>query len=95
VDDKERSVPVVHAQAYQSPAGDLGLVFANWTDQDQSVTIEVNQRDWGVVVGQSYQMRTWLNGAWSAPTEQVLGKEITVMVPKLSPLIIQITKKAK
>ena len=95
VDDKERAVPVVHAQAYQSPAGDLGLVFSNWTDEDRTVTIEVNQRDWGVVVGQSYQMRTWLNGAWSAPTEQVLGKEITVMVPKLSPLIIQITKKAK
>jgi hypothetical protein len=93
--DKERSVPVVHAQAYQSPAGDLGLVLANWTDEDRSVTIEVNQRDWGVVVGQSYPMRTWLDGAWSTPTEQVLGKEITVTVPKLSPMIIRISKKVQ
>jgi hypothetical protein len=93
--DKVRPVPVVHAQAYQSPGGDLGLVLANWTDEDRSVIIEINQRDWGVAVGQSYQMRTWVNGGWSTPTEQVLGKELPVTVPKLSPMIIQISKKAK
>jgi hypothetical protein len=37
-------------------------------------------------------MRTWSGGAWNTPKEQVLGKELTVTVPKLSPMILQISK---
>lgn len=94
VDDRERSVPVVWAQAYKSPAGDLGLVLANWTDQDRQVTLTVNRRDWGIAVGTPCQVRTWSAGAWHAPARQILGAELTITVPKLSPVILRVSPDA-
>jgi len=88
----------------------LGAVAADWTPTAQghySQTFENypkpgNQYPEGDSMGRlstgntrKGPMRPWVSGAWSNTTEQVLGEVITVTVPKLSPMIVQISKNAE
>ncbi len=83
-------LPVVLAECYRSFKGDIGIVLANHTDTEQTISIPWNQKDWGIKIGTGITRTDWVSSKWSAPVTSKLTKMLNVTVPARSPAVIKI-----
>lgn len=86
------TLPVVLAECYRAPNGDIGLVLVNHTAQEQSISIPWNFKDWGFKLGESVVRQDCRDAKWTAGTPSKLGQSVAVSVPAYSPLIIRISR---
>lgn len=83
-------LPVVLAECYRSAKGEIGIVFANHTDTDQSISIPWNTKDWGIKIGASITRTDWVSGNWTPTIKQKLTGTLSITVPARSPAIVKL-----
>lgn len=86
----EFSIPVVFAEAYRSPEGAIGLVLANHTEQEQTVNIPWNARDWGFKEGTQVKRMDCTGGVWSPACEYTIGKTVSVTIPAKNAVVVKL-----
>lgn len=86
----EYSIPVVFTEVYRSPAGAIGLVFANHTDREQTVTFPWNVRDWGYPVGLQVKRSECIGGKWGKAVDYVIGEKFSVTIPPKNAAVIKL-----
>ncbi len=89
-DTIDYDLPVVLAECYRSAKCEIGIVLANHTDTDQTISIPWNQKDWGIKTGADVTRTDWVNGIWSAAVTSKLTSRLSITVPARSPAVIKI-----
>ena len=84
--------PVVLAECYRSPQGEIGIILTNRTDKDHTINIPWNTKDWGLAVGTNITRSDYLNGNWTEGAVQPLPKELSITIPAYSPMIVKLTQ---
>ena len=82
-DGRDREVPAVFHAAWQSPAGALGIVMANWTTHEQTVTI-VDPR-----LGQQATVHT-AGSTLISETIRITDDATTVPLPPLTCVLVEV-----
>jgi len=80
-DGRERGVPALFHAAWQSPTGDLGVVMANWTTDEQTVTIADPR------LGQQVAVHT-AGAALTCQTIDMADEGAAVTLPPLSCVLV-------
>ena len=66
------------------------MVLANHTEQEQTVDIPWNARDWGFKEGTQVKRMDCTGGVWSPARKYTIGKTVSVTVPAKNAVVVKL-----
>lgn len=88
----EQNVPFVYGCTYRSPAGNIGIVLANRTANEQKISIPWNEKDWYFKIGDSVRYSEFSRGRWINQKKTTIKEQFELTLPPYTPVLLKFSR---